>query len=222
MPRQEKGIRSSCALPYQLDVEGKISADRNHFEINFESRNEIFAEKTAGSPFSVYAPGKYEGEAVRVWSYALTSRDSLKDSWPIAAFENDHYHLQVYGPNGFFREFSGNGNDPELDISCSYQRDAITGKKFTGNLLINLKNTESKGKQEIEIIDNSYGTGKRALMLNPAGSKQSSSSPLMDLSKSFGWYDFSVKLKGSDIFFKRYAGRVETGKAGYTDPAMGK
>ncbi len=222
MPRQEKGIRSSCALPYQLDVEGKISADRIHFEINFESRNEIFGEKTAGSPFSVYAPGKYEGEAVRVWSYALTSRDSLKDSWPIAAFENDHYHLQVYGPNGFFREFSGNGNDPELDISCSYQRDAITGKKLTGNLLINLKNTGSKGKQEIEIIDNSYGTGKRALMLNPAGSKQSSSSLLMDLSKSFGWYDFSVKLKGSDIFFKRYAGRVETGKAGYTDPAMGK
>ena len=26
------------------------------------------------------------------------------------------YHLLVYGPNGFFREFKGNGDDPPINI----------------------------------------------------------------------------------------------------------
>jgi phospholipase C len=42
------------------------------------------------------------------------------------------------------------------------------------------------------------------------------------LSKSFGWYDFSLKIKGNELFEKRYAGHVETGKPAKTDPFMGR
>ncbi len=44
---------------------------------------------------------------------------------------------------------------------------------------------------------------------------------VVDLVKSLGWYDFSLKVSGTDSFEKRFAGRVETGKPGYSDPHMG-
>jgi phospholipase C len=44
---------------------------------------------------------------------------------------------------------------------------------------------------------------------------------VLDLIKTYGWYDFTVKVKGNDSFEKRYAGRVETGKESFTDPMMG-
>jgi phospholipase C len=42
-----------------------------------------------------------------------------------------------------------------------------------------------------------------------------------DLSGSYNWYDLIVKIKGFDLFEKRYAGRVETGAHSKSDPAMG-
>jgi phospholipase C len=44
----------------------------------------------------------------------------------------------------------------------------------------------------------------------------------LDMSKTFGWYDLSIKLKDSASFERRYAGRVETGSSSKTDPLMGK
>lgn len=45
---------------------------------------------------------------------------------------------------------------------------------------------------------------------------------ILDLKKSFGWYDFSIKVKGNKSFIKRYAGHVETGEPSYSDPFMGQ
>jgi phospholipase C len=70
----------------------------------------------------------------------------------------------------------------------------------------------------VEISDNSYKTGTRTQVLNAGQSKE----VLLDLTKSHGWYDCSVKIKGSRLFEQRFAGRVETGKTGFTDPLMGR
>jgi phospholipase C len=40
---------------------------------------------------------------------------------------------------------------------------------------------------------------------------------LLPLAKSHGWYDASVRVGD---FEQRFAGRVETGKDGMSDPAM--
>ena len=45
---------------------------------------------------------------------------------------------------------------------------------------------------------------------------------MLNLRDSHGWYDFSIKVAGYDDFEKRYAGRVETGKEGFSDPFMGR
>ncbi|HXE04371.1 MAG TPA: hypothetical protein VN579_00185, partial [Bryobacteraceae bacterium] len=49
-------------------------------------------------------------------------------------------------------------------------------------------------------------------------------SVLLPLKRSFGWYDFTVNIDGAetDSFMRRYAGHVETGRASFSDPLMGR
>jgi len=44
---------------------------------------------------------------------------------------------------------------------------------------------------------------------------------MLDMSSVHGWYDFSVSLGASSGFERRFAGRIETGEHGYSDPFMG-
>ena len=43
MPSQEKGIRSSCPLPYELYVNGNLDKDGNKLEISFKAGNTLLA-----------------------------------------------------------------------------------------------------------------------------------------------------------------------------------
>jgi phospholipase C len=229
MPVQEKGIRPSNALPYQLYAEGSLDAGTNTFTIRFDARNEFFGKSSAGSPFRVYAPGRYTAfdkelhpsgfEEARSWAYAVAAGDQLTDSWPLGDFENGGYHLRVYGPNGFFREFSGNAADPQVAISCEYQR---SGRTPTGRIELTLRNLDARQSQAVEVKDNAYKTGNQAKLLKPAGSPGSEATFVLDLSHSHNWYDFSVRVNDSPSFEKRYAGRVDTGKEGFSDPLMGR
>lgn len=231
MPEQEKGIRPSCALPYQIYADGRLSADKKGFELNFASRNDVFGKAAAGAPFNVYAPGNYLNkdsgamEPVRTWAYGVKAKDKLTDLWPLAEFEDQQYHLRVYGPNGFFREFSGNTEDPQLDTLVEYQTSLMNSSKLTGNIELTLRNLSRSDSYSIEIVDNAYRTARRTVVLsgNGSGSKgKDSVTVVLALDKSFGWYDFTVSIGGHGKFQKRYAGRVETGKFSFSDPLMGR
>jgi len=224
MPKQEKGIKPSCSLPYQLYADGKLSGDKKSFEVKFTASDKVFGKSASGSPFSVYAPGKYLQEKdkqqvmgeVRTWAYAAVAGDTLSDVWPLSEFENNDYHLRIYGPNGFFREFKGNAADPDINVGCEYQPDLTDSKKLSGNIELKLHNLSS-GTHTIEVTDHSYKTNNHKKILS-AGSTMNLA---INLANSHGWYDFSVKVSGSPGFEKRYAGRVETGRPSYSDPFMG-
>jgi phospholipase C len=214
---QEKGIRESNALPYELYADGKLSADSKSFVISMEAGNKMHAGSSAGSPFNVYAPGLYKNESADNWAYAVSAGDSLKDSWSISDFEDNIYHLRVYGPNGFFREFKGSNDDPHIEVECDYEKLSLNAKQLTGNIILKISN-RSNIPLELEVVDNSYKTGTKIIITVPGEVSLFNS----DLSKSFGWYDLSLRLKENPNFEKRYAGRVENGKPSKTDPAMGK
>jgi phospholipase C len=218
MPRQEKGTRMSCALPYQLYADGKLSADKKWFEIHFASSNEIFGDQTAGSPFNVYAGS---GNSMNIRNYAVASGEQVKDAWPLTAFPNEVYHLKLNGPNGFLREFRGNVNDPAIDINLEYVLKKGKTKKLSGHIELQIKNVDSSRSFTIEIKDNAYGKADLKKIVGRAGSKTEDIHIIFDLSKSFGWYDFSVRIEGYEAFEKHYAGHAETGETSRTDPAMG-
>jgi phospholipase C len=134
MPKQEVGVKPSNGLAYQLYTKAQLNPEKKTFDIRFICSNQFFGKKSLGSPFNVYAPGKYlqkeNGSLVfkelRTWAFAVKPAEHLDASWPLSEFENGIYHLRVYGPNGFYREFRGSENDPGIDIDCAYQ---ITGTK---------------------------------------------------------------------------------------------
>ncbi|MEO8820302.1 MAG: phospholipase C, phosphocholine-specific [Ginsengibacter sp.] len=225
LSRQEPGIRNSCALPYQLNADGELSDDKKIFEIIFSAENELFGTKSAGSPFNVYAPGKYASlkdnskiyQDVKAWSYAVRTGDKLKAQWPLENFENDRYHLRLYGPNGFFREFIGDENDAAVSVKIEYEQMRNSPKKYTGNIVLIFKNLSDE-RHSIEVVDNSYKNPKQNFELDKLDTKQL----VLALQKSFNWYDISVKIEGNNLFEKRFAGRVETGEPGKSDPFMGR
>jgi len=103
---------------------------------------------------------------------------------------------------------------------CLLIRHRDSKNKLTGDIEVQLINEDSPTRYNAEVIDNAYKTGTRTKIVNNSGSSGSHASIVMDLSKSFGWYDFSVRITGNTIFEKRYAGRVEIGKSSVSDPAM--
>ncbi len=219
-PKQEKGIRSSCGLPYELYADGNLNNGKNIFEIRLRAGNELMGAAASGSPFAVYAPGIYLNEHVRTWSYAVSAGDQLTDTWPLSDFDLNKYHLQVYGPNGFFREFMGDQQDPLLEINCAYERVSGTGSA-SGRILLNIINHSSQ-PEIIQIRDNAYKSPDRKMTIQPEMQKRGGEIILLDMKKNHGWYDFSVSTKGNALYQKRYAGRIETGNHGKTDPAMGQ
>lgn len=227
LPQQEEGTRQSCALPYELYVNGRLSGDKEAFEITFEAARKDFGEDAAGAPFNVYAPGRYlqvsqDGEKrfekVKTWSYAVSAGSMVVNKWPLKHFEGGKYHLRVYGPNGFFREFAGKEKETGVDVHVGYQRRAgIRRSGLTGRLEVTIVNRSGR-RQRIRIIDHAYHMPVVEKVIAASGEAKAHINTL----KSFGWYDFSVRVQGDSDFEQRYAGRVETGSSSRSDPFMAR
>jgi phospholipase C len=220
LPQQEKGIRPSLAIPYQLYVGGKYDAKTKSFQMKFESSTAVFGKSTAGVPFNLYLPGmtldkgKQEGwKSMRSMYYALKAGDVLQDEIALDCFKDPHYHVQVYGPNGFMREFKGTSADPDLQLACDYQ--SLADNKLSGNLELKMSGVSTP--IVLLVKDNAYGAAIQRISIN-----QREQSLILDLAKSHGWYDFSIGIEGHDAFEQRFAGRVETGKHSFSDPVMGR
>lgn len=217
LSKQEKGTRNACPLPYELHANGSLTTDKKSFQISLRADRAAFGSAAAGSPFHIYSAVPYseDGGAPSPginWQYAVSAGDTLNDMWPLTNFENQQYHLRVYGPNGFFREFMGLADDPALNIVCEYE---LKNKKLTGNIVLNINNLQKK-EATIVITDHSYGHPANKRTIGAGKSERI----LVNLADSHQWYDHSVTVEGLEKFSQRFSGKVETGGPGVTDPAM--
>lgn len=229
MSQQEPGTKPANPLPYQLYANGTLSNDKKSFEITMQTKNEVFGEQSAGAPFIVYAPNEYLSleaekknekifEPVRVWHFAVSAGDSLLENWSLNNFKDNNYHLRLYGPNGFFREFMGSIHDPDLQVYCEYETNSLQKNQLTGNIILSIVNQSKSRSYNVAITDNAYKSKSVFKTINPSAKE----TIVLDLTKSFGWYDFFVRIQDNKIFLKRYAGKVETGKETSTDPLMSR
>jgi phospholipase C len=192
-------------LPYELSVEGKLAEDGDRFTITFAAGNERFGKAAAGAPFIAYA--RRGRDNVEVRNYAVAPGDRLEDSWPLADFVGNDYHLEVFGPNGFYREFQG--GKEQLDVRIDTPQ--------TGDVLVRVSNRSDR-PQTVELRDLAYHNASQQLQIAPG----STASLRIETNASFGWYDFAIRIDGRKDFARRYAGRVETGQWSQSDPAMGR
>ncbi|WP_214226923.1 phosphocholine-specific phospholipase C [Pedobacter sp. B4-66] len=219
LPQQERGTSKACALPYQLFAECNLDSSKTKVELQLEAGKGNFGQKIAptGAPFNVYTTNLYNGQPGKTWAYAVTNGDKITDNLMLKNFGDGQYNLCISAPNGFFREFKGDKNDPALKVNSKYEVKGFLSKKPSGNIELILEN-EGDQDLKINIIDNAYKSDNgKSLSLNAKNKK----ALIIDLQRSSGWYDFTVKVDGASSFSKQYAGHVETGEDSITDPYMG-
>ncbi len=200
---QESGVRYSRKLPYELHVNATVKTGIS-VELAFSNTGK------QGAVYHVYDKMHLDRIPRR---YTVEAGKKLTDIWDISA-ERGKYDLWVYGPNGFVRVFKDDAtvskNAASVEVRVSYDI-------ANGDLYVKFRNT---GKQDckLEIVDNAYRNKDSRELKLKAGDEMERN---WSLHKSAHWYDFSVTSDTLPGFERRFAGRIETGKHGLSDPAMG-
>jgi phospholipase C len=127
------------------------------------------------------------------FSYALYSSRELSHT-----VNSGKYDYEVFGPNGFFRKFSGNNPDIEVQLIDN-------GLKNQAELVFRKK------KANVSVVlEDLYEKKKKTIALHQTEEKIT-----VDLNKNKGWYDLKVIF---DDHIWHFAGRTETGKVSISDP----
>jgi phospholipase C len=198
-PEQPLLVRRSRALPYELHASAIPLGSR--LQLEFANTG------SAGAVFHVYdrlhldrIPRRYGVEAGR----------ALAGAWDLAA-DGGRYDLWVLGPNGWHRRFTGrlagDTAQPEMQVCYEISRGGIELKMSNG----------SRQACRLVVADNAYFGGAHWTYELPAGRNATG---FWELGNSHGWYDFSATIAGDPEFLRRFAGRVETGRPSFSDPAM--
>jgi phospholipase C len=190
---QEQGSRLSRPAPYVLHV----GAGRQTASLALTFRN----DGAAGAVFHVYDRTHLERIPRR---YTVEAGRSLTDSWEVGG----GYDLWVLGPNGFVREFSGHAEAPEIDVTLVY----LAAERAVELQLTNRNETPVS----LSLESRAY---RPAAARKVEVAAHRTMSLRWDVSASGNWYDLILLTKKG--FVRRFAGRLETGKNGVSDPAMG-
>jgi phospholipase C len=194
---QEKGSVFSRALSYALYCNVQPLASKEQVQLVFDNQGK------KGAVYHVYDMNDLERIPRR---YTVEAGKQLSDEWGLKR-KSGQYHLEVFGPNGYFQSFKGSALAVEPLVRIEYDH-------TEGGLYIHCKNP-GKEKIEVEVTDNTYGYGHAEALSIP---RQKSVKKYQQLSKSGNWYDYTITTSTGMEY--RFAGRVETAKHGITDPAM--
>lgn len=206
MPHQEPGTRVSCPLPYELYADEVVGDDKT-LKIRFHAGSKRKREKLHGASFNVYA---YFGEGgLQARAYGVEAGAVVFGSWSLADFKGGHYHVRVDGPNGFMREFKGS---PEGKVTCTV---GYRVGQLDSRLEIKVHNGEMQ-PVTVRVVDNSYGDAETTATIASGAEKSVS----VSTRAGAGWYDLTLTVDGAPQYERRFAGRIETGRWGTSDPAM--
>jgi phospholipase C len=200
LPEQETGIRPSRALPYVLHAEARLDGRAGGVALTFRN------EGMAGAVFHVYDRRDLDSLPRR---YTIEPDKMLSARWAVHGGDQA-YDLQVFGPGGFMRRFTGHrsaqaGGTVELGLDYVPRARAV-------ELLV-----RNRGRAAVTLAlhANAYQIDGTPTLEIPAGRR---ATRFITLGDSGNWYDFTVTADGLD---QRFAGRLETGTHGVSDPAMG-
>lgn len=218
LPRQEKGIKPACAIPYDLQVNAHTSGGGNtatELIVRFELEGKLPKTKVVGVPFIAISREPYgtNREMGRTWNFAVKEGEPLEYRWPLDQFASGTYHLEIYGPNGFFREFGGAGHGAKATSpSVRLEHGVVNNREV---VLLKAVSSEGMKHHELNVSMIAYKKDK------PLYKLRSGRDVVINLEDSYGWYDLEVTSDHDPSFYQRFAGHVETGNASHTDPLMG-
>ncbi|GAA1964773.1 phosphocholine-specific phospholipase C [Amycolatopsis minnesotensis] len=204
MPVQEPGVRTARPLPYDLAVSARVTPEQ--LLLDFANQG------SAGAHFYVYAKAfRSDGP----WRYTVEQGKSLSDYWKVGD-PDGAYDLNVLGPNGFVRRFSGNritattSGNANPEVTLTYTADTRTVSLAMRN--------DGDRVCTITVAAGNRADGPWRYELAPGKSTSDS----FDVGGALdGWYDLTATADTADGFTRHFAGHGENGAENTTDPAIG-
>jgi phospholipase C len=216
LPVQEPGVKKSLPLPYDFAIADATSSAES-LTLNMHNTGK------AAAVLHVFEYGRGRGKNPYPRRFTIEAGKSLDDTWSANSGGNgSSFNVSLHGPNGFTRRYVG---DAALAASSSVQLQLHASNTSVTFIIGALRVQKLVGcPVSFELRDNAYRLGGPWNFVLPAAEAM----PIVhtvDVHTSGNWYDFTVtsrsECRPGAAFARQYAGRVETGKATITDPAMG-
>ncbi|MCP1404496.1 phosphocholine-specific phospholipase C [Achromobacter insolitus] len=186
--------RRACALPYALDVQGRMAADGGHYRLTLRNQG------AAGAVLHVYDRHALE-HAPRRYTVGVGSR--LDDGWRLHG--GGAYDLWLLGPDGLHRQFRGDARDAGM-----LEAQLVPA---AAGVLVRLIN---RGEEPQPVkLESRMGDGWCAMAHVQADGA-------LDLAYGGcqGWYDVEISAPAMPAFGRRLAGRIDASKPGLPDPRL--
>ncbi|CAK7279569.1 phosphocholine-specific phospholipase C [Streptomyces misionensis] len=194
LPRQERGGRPTRPLKYAPVVDGSADTGAGTFTLTFASGAQ------AGAVFLVTSGNRGDGP----WTYTTEAGKTLSDTWN-SAYSGGAYDLAVHGPNGFLRVFKGGNRSAGPEVTARYAGERV-------ELVLT---NQGSGAARLRIADG-YGGAPVAVTVRPGATVRHT----VDLTRGHRWYDLTVTSDDDPAFVRGFAGHVENGRPGVSDPAI--
>jgi phospholipase C len=200
---QEPGTRPSRALPYELHTSARVLPGGVTTTLLFSNTGK------QGAVFHVYDKLHLDRIPRR---YTVEAGKSLSDDWDLIS-DKGRYDLWVLGPNGYLRHFVGTAGADVITLpECQVCYDVANGEIY-----LHLHN-QGTAACSVEVRANAYRNDGPWVLTVPGGGMVEQRWSLDDSGR---WYDFSVTRSEDASYLRRFAGRVENGQDGVSDPAFG-
>ncbi|MGW2492455.1 phosphocholine-specific phospholipase C [Streptomyces sp. NPDC001606] len=194
LPRQERGSRPTRPLKYAPLVDGAADTAAGTFTLAFASGAE------AGAAFLVTSGNRTDGP----WTYTTEAGKTLSDTWN-SAWSGGSYDLAVHGPNGFLRLFKGRNKVAGPEVTARHSGDDLE-LTFTNR---------TSGTVRLKVADG-YGGPSCTVSVRSGATVRHT----VDLTASRRWYDLTVTSEADPTYLRGFAGHVENGLPGVSDPAI--
>jgi len=191
MPRQQRGVRPSRALPYAVDVAQTWVAGGEPLRLGLHNVG------AAALVLHVHDLLDSERPPRR---FTIEPGRQLEGDWPLRPGVGPAWHLQLHGPNGFFRAWRGVRSEGLQVATRTDRRGAIV-------LVV-----DSLSARRLTLRDHYGLQPARSLAITPGRTEWR-----VDLSHHRGWYDLELTVPDDPHWLCRAAGRVETGRDGVSD-----
>lgn len=204
LPVQDQGLRYSRALPYSLHAHLSHAPESTRAALYFANHGK------QGAVFHVYDRLHLERLPRR---YTVESGKALSDEWDTSA-DAGVYDLWILGPGGFHRHYSGNtsfephATPPSLELRYLAKHSAV--ELVAHNV--------SGRRAVLRLVDAFDPRVCNELTLAREGRVKEQ----LPLRASARWYDLTVTSQAFFGWSSRFAGRLETGRHGFSNPLLGR
>lgn len=197
-PMQAAGTRPSRALPYVLDVGEEAGPDGRAMLLVLSNRGQ------AGAVFHVYDQLALDAMPRR---FTVEAGKELRAIWDPSG--DGSCDLWILGPNGFHRRLAARPHPAQPGVQAAFD--------MRGGVHVQLSN-RGVAPLTFSITAHAYGEAVNHTVTVLPNERAAHA---WSAAASGNWYDFSVRVAELPGYLRRFAGRIETGADGVSDPAIG-